>query len=490
MEFYRRPWEKLASQNSADFRIDDSLNGLASRNSNQGKLNYVPILESDDTSFVLFPYPKKGTSRELGVSEFPTRHRGQPIETEQDKTSFALTNEMNNLIARVQELEEALDDPANVWQRLREAWSNAEEDSKPRMSEIVRQASNITPYLTDLERKIRRILRRDREKIQLDRVQEMDRASMRWLSRQPGNTLAQRAGSDQRVMAIVRKENFDTVENRVVHSYALLAEKFARDWLDNHPRAQSTQRYKLVEKLQKKSRNFGNELSQLGVGKADTNVTPNYVLMQDKNYKEVYEAWLRLIRQDIVLDDLWSWQGQIWTDFCALAIVLSLNNLSEAELIAQSPIIWNETSDHGRWFDLHQPLAIFWLRETRRIIEVFVRPKKSKINHLTRAPISLKISEQDGEEVAQRMLVWTPHNLARSDFEKDLDDAAKLIGPIPSNMGNVRNGLILIPSHGEYSEATITATSKQMDLVALGPSGVPLGKGMNKISSILRSQWD
>ena len=158
---------------------------------------------------------------------------------------------MNNLIARVQELEEALDDPANVWQRLREAWSNAEEDSKPRMSEIVRQASNITPYLTDLEKKIRRILRRDREKVQLDRVQEMDRASMRWLSRQPGNTLAQRAGSDQRVMAIVRKENFDTVENRVVHSYTLLAEKFSRIWLADHPKAQATQRYKLVEKLQK-----------------------------------------------------------------------------------------------------------------------------------------------------------------------------------------------------------------------------------------------
>ena len=63
MEFYRRPWEKLASQNSADFHIDDSLNGLASRNSNQEKLNYVPILESDDTSFVLFPYPKKGMSK-------------------------------------------------------------------------------------------------------------------------------------------------------------------------------------------------------------------------------------------------------------------------------------------------------------------------------------------------------------------------------------------------------------------------------------------
>ena len=41
MEFYRRPWKKLASRESADFHIDDSLNGLASRNLNPEKHEYV-----------------------------------------------------------------------------------------------------------------------------------------------------------------------------------------------------------------------------------------------------------------------------------------------------------------------------------------------------------------------------------------------------------------------------------------------------------------
>ena len=115
------------------------------------------------------------------------------------------------------------------------------------MSEIVKQASELAPHIRELEKKIRRILRRDREKIQLDRVQEMDRASMRWLSKQPGKNLAQRAGADQRILAITRKENFDTVENRVLHSYVLLAERVSRIWLDEHPNAKSTNRYESVE---------------------------------------------------------------------------------------------------------------------------------------------------------------------------------------------------------------------------------------------------
>ena len=43
---------------------------------------------------------------------------------------------MNNLIARVQELEEALDDPADVWNRLRLAWRNAEEEDDPKYQRL------------------------------------------------------------------------------------------------------------------------------------------------------------------------------------------------------------------------------------------------------------------------------------------------------------------------------------------------------------------
>jgi hypothetical protein len=121
-------------------------------------------------------------------------------------------------------------------------------------------------------------------------------------------------------------------------------------------------------------------------------------------------------------------------------------------------------------------------------VEVFSRPQKRKTNQKTRAVISLKISDQDGDGTPREVLVWTPHTLQKSDFKKDVTEAAKLIGPLPSYEGNVKSGLVLIPSHGEYAHSVAKDKGKQVDLIALSASGVSLGKGMHKIAEILRLQ--
>jgi hypothetical protein len=497
INYLRKPWGRYIKPDEISFDPSDSLNGVSSEEPQRDVNDNISILAHNTDRFNLYPYPKRGAHTALGIVDFPVRYRGKPnlpedgeviFESDEEAYSFQLTKEMNNLIARVQELEEALDDPADVWDRLREAWRNAEEDDEPRISEIVIQAGRMRPFLKDLEKKIRRMLRREREKVQLDRVQEMDRASMRWLSKQPGTTLAQRAGSDQRILAIVRNENFDTPENRVLHAYLRLAEREASEWLAVHERALETQRYKSVEKLKKVSRSFSAELRRLGVGIAAANITPNYVLSQDKNYKEVHKSWLRLLRKNTVLDDLWSWQGEIWTDFCALSIVLSLNELNEAELISQSPIIWRETPDHGQWFVQYQPFAIFWLRETKRIIEVLVRPHDIWLASKLRSAILLRVTEQDGNAEPKQVAVWTAHNLARSDFEGDAKAAAKFIAPLQPMHANLKNGIIITPSHGEFAHTHAEVKDKHVDLVALDPFGASLRFGMNKISSVLKSQ--
>ena len=497
INYLRKPWGNYQPAEAVSFTPSDSLNGVSDNPADFELHDNIQILNLKNEKFCLYPYPKRGSRSALGISNFPTRYEGKPtlsddgelvFESEREEVSFQLTKEMNNLIARVQELEEALDDPANLWNRLREAWRNAEEQDEPRISEIVIQASRMGPFLKDLEKKLRRMLRREREKIPLDRVREMDRASMRWLSKQPGRTLAQRAGSDQRILAIVRNENFNTLENRVLRAYLRLAEIEAIEWLAEHRRANETKRYKSVEKLKKVVKVFSSELIRLGVGISDANITANYVLAQDKNYKEVYQSWLRLLRKRNDLDDLWSWQAEIWTDFCALAITLSLNELDEAELITQSPIVWRLTPDHGRWFDQHQPLAIYWLRDTKRVVEVYVRPKENWLTAKTRSAILLRISELDGETEPRNLVVWTAHNLARSNFEKDAVDAVRMIGPIRTMDANVKHGLILTPSHGEFTHNESEFNRKSVNLVAFDPFGVSLRKGMNKISGILRSK--
>ena len=65
-------------------------------------------------------------------------------------------------------------------------------------------------------------------------MQEVDRQSMAWLIRQPGETIAERGGDRQRIQAVVREENFNTLENRILLSYAQMAHHVARDYRDLH----------------------------------------------------------------------------------------------------------------------------------------------------------------------------------------------------------------------------------------------------------------
>ena len=63
------------------------------------------------------------------------------------------------------------------------------------------------------------------EEPQVPRAEE---ASPLGLVRQPGETLAERAGPSQRIRAVTRHQNFDTLENQVLRSYAELARSVAR----------------------------------------------------------------------------------------------------------------------------------------------------------------------------------------------------------------------------------------------------------------------
>ena len=273
------------------------------------------------------PYPKNGSSEHpLKISGLPARPKiGLEPNTDEERIATDASHRMHRVLARIEELEAALDDPENLWARLQKAWDRAEDETDPRMAEIVRQAKNVKPYLLELEKRIRRVLRRNRELTPLDRVQEMDRASMLWMVRQPGLTTAERAGSDQRILAIARHENFDTLENRVLHAYLKLASHFARQWLREHKRAKNSKRFREVEGYSRLCRRLARELSDLGVSVAEPGITANYVLSENRAYRTVNEAWNRLLRQDKAEDELWAWQAESWTDFCVLAIVLALN---------------------------------------------------------------------------------------------------------------------------------------------------------------------
>lgn len=450
-------------------------------------------VRGENVDLVLHPYPKGGTAYGPARLNFPIRPRGQKeAETPEEESSRELLRRMNEVLARVQELGESLEDPLHVWSRLRQAWERAEREDDPRMAEIVRQSKDIMLKLKALEPRIRRVLRRTRELTPLSRVQEMDRASMLWLVRQPGRTIAERAGVSQRILATVRQENFDTPENRVLHAYVRLAFDVSREWMREHPRAKTSSRYRQVETYSRFCKAFARMLEHLEVSVAETGVTPNYVLMQDPNYRAIYEAWKRLLEEEKVLDDLWAWQAETWTDFAVLAIVLALDEVEEAELIAQSPVVWRSEATLGRWFEQDRPIAVFWLKNMGRIVEVQSRPEApGSLLPLARAHVSLRITDiQRNGLPPRRVAVWTPHSMMRLDLFEAVNKANSRLVELQrvSQSEVLRNGLILTPSHGIPETQFAESERTRVDGIAMEASGEGLRHGLDAIRAFARSE--
>lgn len=437
------------------------------------------------------PYPRRDSAHFPERIGFPPRPR-KGKEGEADLAALDTLVRMNEVTARVQELGEALDEPTALWSRLRAAWDRAEHEEDPRMAEIVRQARAMTPILKQFRGHIRRVLRRHREPTALDRVQEMDRASMLWLSRRPGRTNAERAGSDQRILAVARYQNFDTLENRVAHAYVVLAADVGREWLREHPRAQGSSRFQLVQGYIKLCKSLAAELGELGIGIADTDVTPNYVLLEDRTYRLIREAWEALLKREKAIDELWAWQAQTWTDFAVLAIVLALHDMEGAELIAQSPIRFLSESVSGIWFEQERPIAVFWLQSVGRVVEVMARPEQpGTLLTLARAHVALRISDPfDRSAFPHRVAVWTPHAMERLDLAQAADQAsARLIdlALVPGQQERIRHGLILTPGHHSPESLRSDRRGVFVEAIALDGAGSSLAAGRESIRNFLSS---
>lgn len=91
--------------------------------------------------------------------------------------------------------------------------------SEPRMDVIVQIALEYREALERLAQSLRRTLRRERRMTAVGRVQQLDSACLEWFVRQPGRTAVEKAGVAQELLALVRTEDYDTLENRVFKDF-------------------------------------------------------------------------------------------------------------------------------------------------------------------------------------------------------------------------------------------------------------------------------
>ena len=508
MELWHQPWARLGMERS-DYcflrpAVSDAARGragpiwlctaaqngpLVDGKAGSGRLTHV--LE-DGRSVYAMPIPLRASSgMTVGVDAGVARLMFDSIpdrppenlepKTERQHDALALLDRVKCVWARLREVESAIADPATIWERLSELWLADNPAANPEMDIIVEQARRLMPTLDLLDRAPRRVLRRTLRMIPLSRVQEIDRRAMTWLVRQPGETMAERAGSNQRIRAIAREENFNTLENRVLRSYAQLAAAIARDYVLKHPGAAASRRVLLVGKLGRRCLQLGSDLADRGVDEATPDATPNFVLQNNPNYRIVWDAWMRLLQRKRILDQLWHWQARSWEEFCALAIVVALQSIRGARLIATSPLIFREEQEQGCWLRHANPLAVFFLPELDVTVEVMYGPPAGRILHMFGAPIWLRFGRVRNNAFLLRWAVW-PIWQAKGGLERE--DLHSIPPLLPSGAREfVRGGMTIRPvvaGGSAQSECSDKAAS-----VTVGASGDALRDGIALLRDVL-----
>lgn len=309
---------------------------------------------------------------------------------------------------RLSDVETALGDPINLWAELNRRWTLDDESVEPRMDVIVRHARLYGRDLDELAAAPRRVLRRTHKMTRIDRIGEFDRRAMTWLVRQPGETLVERAGDDQRVLAVAREQNFNTLENRVVRSYAALALSHARAYLDRYASKHRTRRFEAVKRYAQRCRRVERLLHEAGVAQAEPGVTPNFVLLNNSRYRAIWGAWIELLKDSRIEDDLWRWQPRSFEEFTALALMAGLQGVPGAHLVAASPLTFREDQVRGSWIEHENPLGVWDLRDQGVVVEVqyrISRPAAWQADFA--APIWIRYGRKnDLPDVHKRIAVW------------------------------------------------------------------------------------
>lgn len=383
---------------------------------------------------------------------------------------------------RLRDVDSALGDPANLWQELRRRWTS-DEDGEPQMDVIVRHAIKHWRTIDELDRAPRKILRRTHRQTPLSRVQELDRRSMTWLVRQPGKSLAERAGSRQTILAVAREENFNTLENRVLRAYGELGAFVASDYLARNNSKRKSRRVAIVDAYRRRCRRLARDLAEKGVALAQAGVSPNYVLQQNPRYNTIWDAWGELVKRERENDELWRWQGRSWEEFCALAVMVALGGIEGAKLVASAPLTFRDEQNRGQWVDHDNPLGAFYLQAQSLVVEVSFRAIRPGIERADfAAPIWIKFGKTGAiDGFLSSIPVW-PIWDARGGLVAG--EAAELRSVVQKK-ASIGAAIVIRPTMPE-SEAEAEQDGPALAL-SMGTQGPPLFRAIDNLSAFFAS---
>lgn len=392
------------------------------------------------------------------------------------------------------------------WDALDKAWSEARLDpDEPPRELIVKHAETYSRLLADLVRSPRRLLRRDRDMVAVDRVQQLDVACIRWLTRQPGRDVYEQAGPRQRILAVVREDDLDTLENRVLRDFAARSAELARSYCSRFKaRYGTSDRWRMVDRYRMECRRAETTLAGYGIGLPVPPIVPNYALLRHQQYGRIWTGYREILRRLDDQDECWRWQHRLWADYSRLAVQLAVRRWPGAEIVAEAPLRIFEEQRRGRWTSLGGQSGAFLIRRKgdRPPIVVSVVADLSEPHERVPdwmaglCPSAVLVVDELGTDRTLYVPVWGLHScsderldpagLARS-ADRALTSAIGQHRLIHGGEEDPIVGGLVVVSGAATIDGRGNAREGRVRAVVLGPEGEAMRTGMRHLENAVQT---
>lgn len=308
-----------------------------------GPKNFVKYLSTDESDLYLLPLPEKNStavefkvSKYFSTKEYSVNYNNiKQLDSAEADQVYSYIKFWLSFFDEVLLLGEKSDVKSVAFSKLNEYIKETigdENEKNPYYAIIVKICNDMKVTLPVIVHGLRKILKSQGQLLPVNRINELDSYCLRWIVRQPGKTVYEKASSNRfRLMGIARKENYDLLENRVLKDFLFRCRAECTEYINNlsmYPNFKNSERFRNIRK-------FGLECEEYLKTPAFENVTrqisltmPNYVLQNDVRYKKMWKFYKLLIKKEKEIDSVWKWQHVTFSDISLILLQASLCSLS------------------------------------------------------------------------------------------------------------------------------------------------------------------
>jgi len=198
-------------------------------------------------------------------------------------------------------------------------------------------------------------VQREHKLLPIYAVREVDSKSIQWLSKKTGRNIREKLANKPYLKAVNRKMSTNTTENRLLKDYLIKLEKYLQLRVD-------TFSIDIDNKLHTNVKRWLNSEASKEILPWD-NLSPNNTLLQDKNYRKIWDAWLWLQRLDEDLQRDYKHLLVDWNTILFWTLVSQFRNIEGVRIVEQ-PIIMDYDD--------------FTIKPTKTVMGIIYSPTSSK----------------------------------------------------------------------------------------------------------------